>query len=173
MICQRILADSTISDESKQKFHVHIAQRDVQRVEGLLATKNKVFVVYELLLEPELLLNMAALHQLAPLLLECDLKMLATVTPGVFWLLLHPDDRLRRNAFVAIEYYRSSHLSLDPMLGAAQAIVDALSTAFSFSESSIVPTFAALGLLTYSRTVFWRALSFLLGTCDPEFFRRR
>ena len=164
-VCRRVAEDTALPADQRKAFHLAAAKSDMARVSAALSTNNAGFCAFELLLDQELLINVAAVRPVADVL-----GRLAThpgVAPGVFWLLLHPHASLRALARTVVERYQRDGLPLDAACDPARAVVQCLC-----GEPVLGPahSLAALGLVALAAAELWPALAFLFKVMPQAVF---
>jgi hypothetical protein len=139
-------------------------------VEWLLQTQNRSFAAFELLLSHELLVNIAAKQSLTEVLASNDVDRYEFVAPEVFWILLHPDARVRERAREIVHSYRRRRLPLDRASHVLQTLANLVCFAFTLMDDSALKVYCSLGLASDEPRIVWPMVAFMLSALEPEPF---
>jgi hypothetical protein len=168
-----IMADESIPVISQHDFLRRVSSEDLRRVEWLLETQNRSFAAFELLLSRELLINVAAVHNLTEVFAVNDVERYEHVAPEVFWLVLHPDHRVRERARSIITAYHQRGLDLSRVGHVLQTLANLICFAFTLTDECALQTYVSLRLASDEPSIVWPAMAFLLGVLDAAVFLDR
>ena len=168
-----IMADESIPVISQHDFLRRVSSEDLRRVEWLLQTQNCSFAAFELLLSRELLINVAAVHDLTEVFAVNDVERYEHVAPEVFWLVLHPDQRVRERARSIITVYQQRGLDLSRVGHVLQTLANLICFAFTLTDECALQTYVSLRLASDEPSIVWPAMAFLLGLLDAAVFLDR
>ena len=174
-LCREIAGTPDLSDDARSRFRESTLTDDAHRLKIALDDEDPVNhqrAVFELHLEPLLMINIAAQQPIVSELLECDLKF-SPVAPCAYWLTMHAGARVRAHALSAVRSYFARGLTPNMLDFAVDDIVNLICFDFAIDQESLMHSLMSAKLMTPDPSVAWAALAVLLASSPAAYFAEK
>ena len=174
-LCREIAGTPDLSDDARTRFRESTLSDDAHRLKIALDDEDPVKhqrAVFELHLEPLLMINIAAQQPIVSELLECDLKS-SPVAPCAYWLTMHAGARVRAHALSAVRSYFARGLTPNMLDFAVDDIVNLICFDFAIDQESLMHSLMSAKLMAPDPSVAWTALAVLLASSPAAYFAEK